>query len=210
MQATSRSCGLVIFTVRNEVAKVMFSQACVCPQGGEAGPGGTWCSGGDSGPGWCLLLGGGCLVLGGSWSSGGCLVGGSGGAWYWGVGIPACTEADPPERRLLLRTVRILLECILVLANFGGSEGEGVSGMCAPGLISFSFMQFLAKRLPNNRLTPHLWSWHLGLGHTGSATGNCLLYLCVYLKDVTVFIFSEIHVFCQSEGATSPGRVGGH
>ena len=33
-----------------------------------------------------------------------------------GVGIPACTEADPPaSRRLLLRAVRILLECILVL-----------------------------------------------------------------------------------------------
>ena len=29
--------------------------------------------------------------------------------------IPACTEADPPpSRRLLLRSVRILLECILV------------------------------------------------------------------------------------------------
>ena len=28
--------------------------------------------------------------------------------------IPACTEADPPSRRLLLRAVRILLECILV------------------------------------------------------------------------------------------------
>ena len=31
-----------------------------------------------------------------------------------GVCIPACTEADPPSRRLLLLTVRILLECILV------------------------------------------------------------------------------------------------
>ena len=30
-------------------------------------------------------------------------------------GIPACTEADTPSRRLLLRAVRILLECILVL-----------------------------------------------------------------------------------------------
>ena len=30
-------------------------------------------------------------------------------------GIPACTEADPPNRRPLLRAVRILLECILVL-----------------------------------------------------------------------------------------------
>ena len=34
-----------------------------------------------------------------------------------GAGIPACTEADPRERRLLLRTVRILLECILVASN---------------------------------------------------------------------------------------------
>ena len=32
----------------------------------------------------------------------------------WGC-IPACTEADPPPRWLLLRAVRILLECILVL-----------------------------------------------------------------------------------------------
>ena len=28
--------------------------------------------------------------------------------------IPACTEADTPCRRLLLRAVRILLECIVV------------------------------------------------------------------------------------------------
>ena len=28
------SCGKVMFTVRNEVAKVMFLQQCVCPQGG--------------------------------------------------------------------------------------------------------------------------------------------------------------------------------
>ena len=33
--------------------------------------------------------------------------------------IPACTEADtPPSRRLLLRAVRILLECIPVLRMF--------------------------------------------------------------------------------------------
>ena len=81
--------GLFVITVRNEVAKVMFSQACV--HRGE-----------------------------GAWSWGGSAPG--------GVGIPACTEADPlgadtprtrhppRERRLLLRTVRILLECILVLS----------------------------------------------------------------------------------------------
>ena len=48
-----------IFTVRNEVAKVMFLQVSVCPQ------------------------------RGGAWSRGGSAPG-------WGVGIPACTEADPP------------------------------------------------------------------------------------------------------------------
>ena len=37
-----------------------------------------------------------------------------------GAGIPACTEADTPirERRLLLWTVRILLECIFVTQPF--------------------------------------------------------------------------------------------
>ena len=45
-------------TVRNEVAKVMFLQVCVCPQGGLLW-GGTWSHGGGfwSG-GWCLVLGG--------------------------------------------------------------------------------------------------------------------------------------------------------
>ena len=89
---------------------------------------------GVSAPGWCLVPGG--LLRGGAaWSQGGCLVpAGSaprgclvwGGGLLWGVcpeggglvlggGIPGCTEADLPwERQLLLRTVRILLECILV------------------------------------------------------------------------------------------------
>ena len=93
-------------TVRNEVAKVIFLQVCVCPRGGEGGAwssGGAWSrgawSGGVSAPGGCLVLGG--LGPGGTRSGG-------------GVGIPVCTEADPRERRLLLRTVRILQECILV------------------------------------------------------------------------------------------------
>ena len=79
----------------------MFPQVSVCPQGEVSAPGG----------GGCLVCGGVCMVPGGVCSRGvpgprGCLVLG---------GIPACTEADPRERRLLLRTVRILLECILVL-----------------------------------------------------------------------------------------------
>ena len=32
--------------------------------------------------------------------------------------IPACTEADPPIRQVLLQAVRILLECILVNTIF--------------------------------------------------------------------------------------------
>ena len=81
-----------IITVRNEVAKVMFLQVCVCPQGGGI-PG-------------CLVTG----VGGGGACSGGSAPGG-------GAGIPACTETEPPprERWLLLRTVRIPLECILVV-----------------------------------------------------------------------------------------------
>ena len=55
---------------------------------------------------------GGVSAPGGAWSRGVYLVPG-------GAGIPACTEADPPrERWLLLRTVRILLECILIWQDF--------------------------------------------------------------------------------------------
>ena len=74
-------------TVCNKVAKVMFLQVCVCPRG-VPGPGG-----GGSAPGGCPLRG----------------VPGRGG-WY-----PSMQWGRPPrERRLLLRAVRILLECILV------------------------------------------------------------------------------------------------
>ena len=44
---------------------------------------------------------------------GGCPGPHPGGSGPWGC-IPACTEADPPSIRLLLRAVRILMECILV------------------------------------------------------------------------------------------------
>ena len=67
----------------------------------------------------------GCLLLGGGAFSGGGVC-----ACSWGVpgprggGIPACTEADPPrrqtppERWLLLRTVRILLNAFLFPFDF--------------------------------------------------------------------------------------------
>ena len=55
--------GMFMFTVRNEAAKVMFSQACVCLRGGGVpGPGGLVLGG-------CMLPGGflvgGCMLLGG-------------------------------------------------------------------------------------------------------------------------------------------------
>ena len=66
-------------------------------------PGGAWSGG-------CLVPGG-CLLQGGAWSG----VPGPRGCLVLGGGIPGCTEADlPRERWLLLRTVCILLECILV------------------------------------------------------------------------------------------------
>ena len=77
-----------IFTARKRsCGKVVLLQVSVILfTGGE-----VWCRG--AGP-------GGCLVPGGAWSGGGA----------WSRGVPG---GDPPGR-LLLRAVRILLECILV------------------------------------------------------------------------------------------------
>ena len=86
----------LIFTVRHKVAKVMFSQACVCPQAdlpqcmlGRKPPPGRMpqCMLGRKHPPWE-----GCLSA----------------CWE------GSTHPPTPKRRLTLRTVRILLECILV------------------------------------------------------------------------------------------------
>ena len=97
-----------LFTVRNEVAKVMFLQVCVCPEGRGWYPSMPcrWCR---SMP--CSRSPGECLLRRGYACSGGACSGGG-----------ACSQGDvfveetppPASRRLLLRTVRILLECILV------------------------------------------------------------------------------------------------
>ena len=99
------------------------------------GPGGgAWSRGRVPGP------EGGCLVLGGVPGPGGCLVPGesawwryphvcysvhrgvpgpgAGGAWSWGVPGPGGVPGGDTSRQLLLRAVRILLECILVLNTF--------------------------------------------------------------------------------------------
>ena len=89
-----------VVTVRNEVANVMFLQACVCPQGGGvSGPRGGLVWGGVSAPGgvvWSrgwLLRGGGCSGRAEWW----CLLRGG---WYpsmhWGRPPPGetATAAD--------------------------------------------------------------------------------------------------------------------
>ena len=65
--------------------------------------------------------GGGCLLPGGGPGLGGVPAPGGGGVpaprWGWGVPTPGVPGGDPPGR-LLLRAVRILLECILVRTIF--------------------------------------------------------------------------------------------
>ena len=81
------------------MGKVIFSQACVknSVHGGVPGPGGSAprgvCSGG--------ACSGGSLLLGGACSG--------------GEPAPGRVPGGDPTGRLLLRAVRILLECILVL-----------------------------------------------------------------------------------------------
>ena len=73
------------------------------------------------GGGWCLVPGGctvpgGCPFLGGAWSPGGFLFPGGLLPGVWCFSQHALRQTPlPRERRLLLRTVRIPLECILVL-----------------------------------------------------------------------------------------------
>ena len=118
----------------NEVwDKVIFSEACVknsvhggvsalggvcsggvSAPGGMSAPGGVCsqgyvCSGGVSAPGGCLLWG--VSALGGCLLPGGCLLSAPGGCL-----LPGVWWRHAP--RILLRAVRILLECILVINVF--------------------------------------------------------------------------------------------
>ena len=83
-----------LVTVRNEVAKFMFSGVCL-----SAGVAWFW--------GWCAWS---CGVFAPRGLPGPSGVPGPGGL----VSQHALRQTPPRERRLLLRTVRILLECILV------------------------------------------------------------------------------------------------
>ena len=97
-----------IITVRNEVAKVMFLQVCVCPKGGRRIP--ACLAGGIPA---CLSTGlQGVPAPGGACSGGACSQGGV--PAPRGYLPPGGGETPPTSRRLLLQTVRILLECILV------------------------------------------------------------------------------------------------
>ena len=76
----------------------------------------------------------------------------------WGC-IPACTEADPPPRRLLLRAVRILLESILLKfffekwkvclkLNSSTAENALYKPMCTAG-IHFHHLRAAVYQLPD-------------------------------------------------------------
>ena len=103
-----------IFTVRNEVAKVMFLHVCVCPQGGEylgryppgtryTPPGTRYTPRGTRYTPWDQVHPPTRYTP---------LV------HSLGPGSPPRATVTPSPRRLLLRTVRILLECILVFLIF--------------------------------------------------------------------------------------------
>ena len=98
-----RSCEGYVFT---RVCHSVHRGEGACSRGGRC----SWSKGCVSALGGSAWTKGGCLVWGGAWSPGGLLLGG----WY-----PSMHWGRPPwERRLLLWTVRILLECILVKVAF--------------------------------------------------------------------------------------------
>ena len=101
MHPTGTLCCCFLFTARKRSLGQgnIFTSVCqeFCSQGGGAWSRGI-CPGG--------VCSGGCLVLGGLCSGGGCLV--------LGGLLPGECLLETPQRRLLLRAVRILLECILV------------------------------------------------------------------------------------------------
>ena len=61
---------------------------------------------------------GGCLVPGSAWSRGGRSARSGGAAWSWGMPGPVGVPGGEPPGQLLLRAVRILLECILLYLLF--------------------------------------------------------------------------------------------
>ena len=99
-----------IFTGRNEVlAKVIFSQACVCPQGGGA-------------PDFALIFRGGGLFFGGVPPNfqGGCVFLGGVPPTFSGGGFLQISRGGLHRNTVNVWPVRILLECILVVITSNG------------------------------------------------------------------------------------------
>ena len=135
------SVSLFITVRKRSCGKVMFSQACVknsvhkeeCPGPGPLGtvsrprPRGSAQGGGVQALG---VLPWGCPGQGECPGPGGVQAQAQGvsSSRPRGVCIPACTEADtpPPRRWVLVRTVRILPECILVTRNYRKTGVNGV------------------------------------------------------------------------------------
>ena len=81
-------------------------------------------------------------------------------AHTWEGDIPACTEADPPSRRLLLWAVHTLLECILVERK------------CLPRHpFNGSKVNAIATRQYSNCPLAYVFCWPLLVGSGGGGLG---------------------------------------
>ena len=74
---------------------------------------------------------------------------------------PSQTQPPPPSRRLLLRMVRILLECVLVTIILGSH-------------LLFTFIIFLYSNLPNRSAVPNSQGYSVTL--TASLTHRAYQY----------------------------------
>ena len=131
MQQTITNCFFNIFTARKRSLRWLCFYTCqsvILFTGGCLFPGVGLPGPGGSTP-------GGCLLLGDAWSHGG----------VWSRG-------DPP-RRLLLRVVRILLECILV--HLDKCESCRVCPLTNPHAKLF-LLNFIRKCLVTHPIVIHL------------------------------------------------------
>ena len=205
--------GIQVITVRKRSLRRLcfYTWLSFCSQGGSPGPypgvgWGVLPEGGSPSPypggGWGVWLEGGLQAhiqgeVGGSGWRGGLQAHTQGvvrGSGWRGVSrpiprgcIPACTEADPPSRRLLPRTVRILLECILVVKKV--LIQSFVLGLCLScrgylEAILFLFLMYghiLLQYVADNNIT-----YFLKCNVTSAST-----ITCVNIQSVTQYLVNQ-------------------
>ena len=217
---SSSVCTIIIFTVRNEVAKVMFLHVCVCPQRGS-----TWASTPRDqvhppGPGTSHRTryttyppGTRCTHPGTRYTP----------PWPGtprdqvhppGPGTPPPWTRYTPRRRLLLRTVRILLECILVWKlTITLAESKDFGWSCTGLKTSHTFLSivdFMKLRECQFPVQTHHWkSGHLlsvlnkigvtALGFTTASHGQKLSSLGAIFKISILGYFCLIFTISKAQ-----------